>query len=307
MRVRLSVAFVTALLVGAVGLPGPARAAQPVPDPLAKASATVAPAVLFVEVNWKGQVRDRATGQLYADSDLTLTIRCSGFAVSSDGYLVTAGRCVDPADAMLLFAPALTDRYLRAGRITEAGRGQFLGNLFINGEIEGATPDDPPVRQVFVQRETARPGRTTGDALAARVVDEQAGAIGDLALLKVEKSNLPMVALSRAADPVVGTDVFAVGYPLAQPNEDSATHVTRIGTVSALATEAGRPTVQTDAAVAEGMEGGPLANLNGEVVGMLSHPPHGAGPPTVAVSATTIAAELQRHAVHNDLGKVDKD
>src|SRR5262245_38132329 len=96
MRGRLGVAFVTALLAGAVGLPGPAHAAltaKPVPDPLAKATATVAPAVMFVEVRWKGQVRDRATGQVYADSNLALSIRCSGFGVSSDGYLVTAGRC----------------------------------------------------------------------------------------------------------------------------------------------------------------------------------------------------------------------
>jgi hypothetical protein len=191
MRVRLSVAFVTALLVGVVGLPAPAFARKPVPDPLAKATATVAPAVVFVEVNWRGQLRDRSTGQVYADSDLALTIRCSGFGVSSDGYLVTAGRCVDPADAMVLFAPALTDRYVRAGRITEADRTHFLGNLFINAAIEGATPDAPPVRQVFVQRDSAEPGRTTGDAFPAKVVEEQASALGDLALLKVEKSNLP--------------------------------------------------------------------------------------------------------------------
>ena len=307
MRVRLSVAFVTALLAGAVGLPGPAFAHKPVPDPLAKATATVAPAVMFVEVNWRGQLRDRSTGQVYADSDLALTIRCSGFGVSSDGYLITAGRCVDPADAMLVFAPALTDRYVRSGRITEANRTQFLGNLFVNAAIEGATPDAPPVRQVFVQRDSAEPGRTTGEAFPAKVVEEQEAALGDLALLKVEKSNLPMVALNKGADPAVGTDVLAIGYPTAQPNEDSANQVTRTGSVSALVTEAGRSTVQTDAAVALGMEGGPLVNLNGEVVGMLSHPPYGAGPPTVAVSSTAIAAELQRHGVHNDLGKLDKD
>jgi len=139
------------------------------------------------------------------------------------------------------------------------------------------------------------------------VVEEQEAALGDLALLKVEKSNLPMVALNKGADPAVGTDVLAIGYPTAQPNEDSANQVTRTGSVSALVTEAGRSTVQTDAAVALGMEGGPLVNLNGEVVGMLSHPPYGAGPPTVAVASTAIAAELQRHGVHNDLGKLDKD
>jgi serine protease Do len=310
MRVRLGVAIVTALLAGVVG--APAAAAQPAPDPLAKATATVSPAVVYVEVTWNGQIRDRATGQLYADSAWTLTTVCSGFAVSSDGYMVTAGHCVDQAHAMPAFALTVAQRYLQAGRITEAGRPAFLADMNVNGQIESATAGTP-ARQVFVQRDTARPGLTTGEALAARVVDEpKAGAsdpktgAGDIALLKVEKTNQPMVVLNRAADPAVGTEVLALGYPAAQPNADTATAVTRTGAVTAVSGDA---SLQTDAAVMPGMDGGPLANLKGEVVGVLSHASVGAGPPSVAVavSSSDVVAELQRQGVHNDLGKVDKD
>jgi serine protease Do len=307
MRARLGVAIVTALLTGVVGAPAAAArataATPPAPDPLAKATATVAPAVVYVEVAWTGQVRDRATGQVYSDSAWSLSTVCSGFAVSSDGYVVTAGHCVGRSDAMHAFAQTVAQRYLRAGRITEADRPGFVANLEVNGQIESATPS-VPARQVFVQRDIARPGLTTGEAMAARVVDEPKAS--DIALLKVEKSNQPMVVLNRAADPAVGTDVLALGYPATQPNADSATAVTRTGTVSAVS---GDTSLRTDAAVMPGMDGGPLANLKGEVVGVLSHASVGAGPPStaVAISASDIAAELQRQGVHNDLGKVDKD
>ena len=303
MRARLGVAIVTALLAAVVGTP--AAAAPPAPDPLAKATATVAPAVVYIEVTWSGQIRDRLTGQLYADSAWSLSTRCSGFAVSGDGYLVTAGHCVGQAAALPAFAQTVAQRYVQAGRITEAARPAFLANLTVNGQIEGATPA-APARQVFVQRETARPGLTTGDALPARVVDEPKAGAGDIALLKVEKSNHPMVVLNRAPDPAVGTDVLAVGYPATQPNADTATAVTRPGTVSAVSGDA---SLETNAAVMPGMDGGPLANLKGEVVGMLSHASVGAGPPGVAraISASDVAALLQRQGVHNDVGKVDKD
>jgi S1-C subfamily serine protease len=306
MRIRLGVAYVTALACAVLAVPPAAAAAKPVPDPLAKASATVTPAVVYVEVSWKGRIRDRITGQLYENSDWSVSTRCSGFAVSNDGYVVTASHCLAPAGVLPLYARTLAQRYEQSGTITAANQAQFVANVSANGTIESATAGDSP-QLVHVQRATAHPGLTTGDALAAQVVDDQELAQGDVALLKVEKSNLPIAALNRADDPAVGTDVFAVGYPLTQPNEDSATTVARTGVVSAVSGEAGKSSLQTDAAVVAGMDGGPLANLNGEVVGMLSHAPVGDGPPSVAVSASLIEAELARHGVHNDLGKVDKD
>src|SRR5262245_51015582 len=108
MRVRFGVLAV-AFVAGLVGPPSAAYA-KPTPDPLAKASATVGPAVVYVEVHWQGRFRDVASGNLYDDGQFDLVQRCSGFAVSSDGYLVTAGHCVDPKDTKAVFVPALVER-----------------------------------------------------------------------------------------------------------------------------------------------------------------------------------------------------
>lgn len=90
----------------------------------------------------------------------------------------------------------------------------------------------------------------------------------DVALLKIDAANLPKVNIGDVDKLKVGEWVVAIGAPFGLENTVTA------GIVSAkgrnLPDENFVPFIQTDAAVNPGNSGGPLFNLNGEVVGINS-------------------------------------
>lgn len=88
----------------------------------------------------------------------------------------------------------------------------------------------------------------------------------DVAVLKVEGSNLPKVTIGNSAKARVGEWVIAIGSPFDLDNTVTA------GIISAKARETGDflPLLQTDVAVNPGNSGGPLINMRGEVVGINS-------------------------------------
>ena len=112
--------------------------------------------------------------------------------------------------------------------------------------------------------------RFAGDTepVVARVLAADAG--NDLALLKVNASNLVAATFAKPGSVRVGDQAVAIGYALALDGGPSVT----TGIVSALKrtifTESGalNSLIQTDAAISSGNSGGPLANMRGEVIGI---------------------------------------
>ncbi len=97
----------------------------------------------------------------------------------------------------------------------------------------------------------------------------------DIALLKVDGVNLPVSDFGDSEALVVGQWVVALGNPLGLFDlsyEPTAT----IGIISGLNIDFGvrnkeyayRNMIQTDASINEGNSGGPLINLNGEIIGI---------------------------------------
>ncbi|MBX2922061.1 MAG: trypsin-like peptidase domain-containing protein [Chitinophagaceae bacterium] len=93
----------------------------------------------------------------------------------------------------------------------------------------------------------------------------------DLALIKIDAKNLPLMAVGNSDDVKLGQWVLAIGYPL---NLDVT--VTQ-GIISAKSRNIGinrqgkapvEAFIQTDAAVNPGSSGGALVNTNGELVGI---------------------------------------
>jgi serine protease Do len=90
----------------------------------------------------------------------------------------------------------------------------------------------------------------------------------DIAVLRIDAKNLPVVALGDPAKLRAGDWVVAIGSPFGFENSVSAGIVSAKG--RSLPGETQVPFLQTDVAVNPGNSGGPLFNLKGEVVGINS-------------------------------------
>lgn len=115
--------------------------------------------------------------------------------------------------------------------------------------------------------DTITVGLSDRNELSAKVVgkDERS----DIALIKVEtEENLPTVKIGNTNELQVGQWVLAIGSPF------GFEHTATQGIISALGRSLPRdsyvPFIQTDAAVNPGNSGGPLFNLEGEVIGVNS-------------------------------------
>jgi serine protease Do len=93
----------------------------------------------------------------------------------------------------------------------------------------------------------------------------------DIALLRIDASDLPTLELAEDGDLEVGEWVLAIGSPFGLDYSVSAGIVSAKG--RSLPTEDNEnyvPFIQTDVAINPGNSGGPLFNLEGEVVGVNS-------------------------------------
>ncbi|MFO1430899.1 MAG: DegQ family serine endoprotease [Candidatus Competibacteraceae bacterium] len=114
------------------------------------------------------------------------------------------------------------------------------------------------------------------DKIIVRTMDQQekpAKVVGqdertDVALLKIEADKLPVVKLGDSDKLEVGEWVMAIGSPF------GLDYTATVGVVSALGrslpSDTYVPFIQTDAAVNPGNSGGPLFNLQGQVIGVNS-------------------------------------
>ncbi len=112
----------------------------------------------------------------------------------------------------------------------------------------------------------------TGEKLRARVITSEPSA--DLALIKlvVEPPDVHVATLGDSEEANVGDEVFVIGAPL------GINHTLTVGHISARR----RPNTiqsgfrlgeffQTDAAINQGNSGGPMFNMRGEVIGVVSY------------------------------------
>lgn len=89
----------------------------------------------------------------------------------------------------------------------------------------------------------------------------------DLALIEIEATGLPYLQMGGTSDVGLGQQVVVLGYPLGTENLTVTS-----GLISAIDYDPGRNIawLQTDSAVNPGNSGGPLLNLQGRVVGVVS-------------------------------------
>jgi serine protease Do len=140
-------------------------------------------------------------------------------------------------------------------------------------------------------REQAEVILSDGRRFDARV--ERRDAARDLAILRIEASGLPAVAVRNPAEVRAGEVLVAVGHPLGIPN------ALTMGIAHAAVGEGRRRFVQADLWLAPGNSGGPLADVQGRVVGVNSMV---AGGLALAVPADDVQRFVEASGGPNRLG-----
>ena len=96
----------------------------------------------------------------------------------------------------------------------------------------------------------------------------------DLAVIKIEASNLPVAALGNSDNVQVGEWALAIGNPLGLTSTVTAGIISAMGRNIGIINERDRYNIenfiQTDAAINPGNSGGALVNMSGEVIGINS-------------------------------------
>jgi putative serine protease PepD len=164
------------------------------------------------------------------------------------------------ADVVAAVEPAVVSIQVEGAQGVGAGTGVILtaeGEVLTNAHVvEGATT----VRVLVAGEAQPRTATIVGDDPSA-----------DLALLRLEgEGGLPTVTFGASSGVAVGDDVVAIGNALGLQGGPTVTR----GIVSALGRtlETARGTleglIQTDASISSGNSGGPLVNVQGQVIGI---------------------------------------
>ncbi len=187
-------------------------------------------------------------------------------AGSAADPVVQVVKTVEPAVVNVTATSAVSNPFFGGSTTQKATGSGFIvssdGVIFTNDHvIEGAS-----------KVEVTLPD---GRSFVATVTDTDAA--HDFAVLKIDATNLPTVALGNSSDLQLGQSVVAIGYALGLQGGPSVTS----GIISSLerTVQAQDPNVaggvrtyrnvlQTSAAINPGNSGGPLVDLQGQVVGI---------------------------------------
>ena len=252
------------------------------------------PAVVIVVAEVGGQVTLRCGGAEKTVSPVPYRESGSGFFISPRGWVITNGHVVfiaqDPPRRWM--TSHLVEKAFRAECLPGllATRGLAVGDRpdvedGLAREAVGSTPADKvtlePTVSVILQNGMRLGGRIAkfnapggGDAMSGR----------DLALLRVEASDMPTLQLGDSSTVNIGDKLSIIGFPgvvmsheLLSASAKAQASVTQ-GAVSAYKQDrANQPVIQTDAAAEAGISGGPALNAAGAVVGVMTFVTQGEG------------------------------
>lgn len=263
--------------------------------------------LVYVTIAYTGYVNVPAAsadnGQAFWSKGIEVDFSCSGVIVDPDGYIATAGHCVDPNNEEVKRA-ILTQLYLNSGDDQDTAATNAQDAIAQEWAIEGQQAGSPIDRVVrVIQPEGA--GRIIDHFVAAQVVDFQKSDDGDNAVIKVaNEPPLPALPVAEKA-PVPGTALTSVGFP---GDVGGAMDPSRLqepsfkdGTASSQqVTPSGAANTEVSAAISAGMSGGPTVDdATTEVAGLNDYTLTGENQPfNFITDAAALRAFLVKNGVH---------
>ena len=204
-----------------------------------------------------------------------------------------AGAPMSFADMVAKLQPAVVNISTKQTIVQQQQANPFAGTPF--GELFGGAQGGAPVRRegaslgsgflispdgyVVTNAHVIRPGArgATVNSITVTLTDKKeyvARVIGqdtqsDLALLKIDATNLPFVKFGDSSRARVGDWVVAIGEPFGLGGTVTAGIISAINRVTGQGGAYDR-FIQTDASINQGNSGGPMFDLNGNVIGINS-------------------------------------
>jgi serine protease Do len=259
---RLVLSLLAAGLVGGVGveLTSGARArASVAPVPVAAVSTAIGPVVTAPDFS---QIAER-----YGASVVNISVVGKVSANSGDDEQASAPE-IDPNDPFYDFFKRFGGMPGMPGQGGHGGRGATDQPSRSQGSGFIVSADGLILTNAHVVRDASEVivKLTDRREFKAKVLGTDGQT--DVAVLRIEAKNLPVVPLGSARDLKVGEWVLAIGSPFGFENSVTAGVVSAKG--RSLPDDNFVPFIQTDVAVNPGNSGGPLFNGRGEVVGINS-------------------------------------
>ncbi|MGI6142031.1 MAG: S1C family serine protease, partial [Caldicoprobacterales bacterium] len=230
------------------------------------------------------------TGNVQTETASTATVG-TGFIVTPDGYMLTNAHVVhtNEEELYLQFAMTALEEYAVAGANEFDAEMRRLGYAMSQEEWDGIVAAFYNILAQGMEIDnlqtsyTCYMGNVTpGSDVSAKGILLDLRKIGepipgkDVAVLKLDKTNLPTVKIGNDTALRTGDKVYAMGYPAVATLTEALNVAQAIqeptltqGIISAKKEMAGGWSIlQTDAAIHGGNSGGPLFNEFGEVVGI---------------------------------------
>lgn len=231
-----------------------------------------------------------STGNVFSETTSTASVG-TGFIVTPDGYMVTNAHVVhtDEEDLYMQFAMTALNEYAVTAAESFAAEMRRLGYQMTQEEWEGIAnafygllAQSMEVNNLKTSYICYMGNVTPGSDVSAKGVQLDLRKIGepipgkDIAILKMDKTNLPTVTIGDDTQLRTGDRVYAMGYPAVATLTEALNVAQAIqeptltqGIISAKKEMAGGWSIlQTDAAIHAGNSGGPLFNEAGDVIGI---------------------------------------
>ncbi len=267
---------------------------------LERVDALVQPSIVYLQQDWSGYIFDKANKTyLNQGQPFELTFQCTGFVVNPDGYIATAGHCVDLDEVKPAFFETAAQWAVDNGYYLDPTLTVEQIIAFQDYRVETMDKLNRADLVIQVGWGAAASGIQTAEVRRARVVGSRTAEEGDVALLKVEATGLNALPLSEE-DVEVGTEVVSIGYPASvdRVTDPDLTPSFKDGSISSVKTVQGGllSVYEISAAVSGGMSGGPTVDLEGRVVGVNSFGITGETQPFNFVRPSAQLAELMAGA-----------
>ncbi|GII04135.1 hypothetical protein Pta02_61430 [Planobispora takensis] len=225
--------------------------------------------------------------------DVTFTGTCTGWWITPDGHMITAGHCVQsaPADVQAGFATYgladVTEKDVKAELKALMGAvepdkelTELVTKIYDTFNTRNLEVTDVKVGYSVVLPLPGGGMNATSTRLPIELVaaDGTGGPGKDVALLKLaDARNLPTVPLGVDGDVRVGNSLYAVGFPGTINRDTGLTEKSRLypaiteGVYSARReTTRNVPYIQAQTPIYGGNSGGPVFNAEGKVIALVS-------------------------------------